>query len=89
MGRSIYFKGVLHGTPLPAGGKQLVLEARSPGDEWIEFDTISTGAKGRYHASYRFKFPGPARYQFRVLSKYEAAFPFLEGASNTVGVRER
>lgn len=89
VGRSIYFKGVLHGAPLPAGGKQLVLEARSPGDEWIEFDTISTGAKGRYHASYRFKFPGPARYQFRVLSKYEAAFPFLEGASNVVGVRER
>jgi hypothetical protein len=89
VGRSIYFKGVLHGTPLPAGGKQLVLEARSPGDKWIEFDTISTGAKGRYHASYRFKFPGPARYQFRVLSKYEAAFPFAEGASNVVGVRER
>lgn len=89
VGRSIHFKGVLHGTPLPAGGKQLVLEARSPGDEWIEFDTISTGAKGRYHASYRFKFPGPARYQFRVVSKYEAAFPFLEGASNVVGVVER
>jgi hypothetical protein len=89
VGRSIYFKGVLHGTPLPAGGKQLVLEARSPGDKWIEFDTISTGAKGRYHASYRFKFPGPARYQFRVVSKYEAAFPFAEGASNVVGVRER
>jgi hypothetical protein len=89
VGRSIFFKGVLEGAPLPAGGKQLVLEARSSGGAWIEFDVIRTGAKGRYRASYRFKFPGPARYQFRVLSKYEADFPFLEAPSNVVGVRER
>ncbi|HZL48559.1 MAG TPA: carboxypeptidase-like regulatory domain-containing protein [Solirubrobacteraceae bacterium] len=89
VGRSIFFKGVLEGTPLPAGGKQLVLEARSPGGEWIEFDVIHTAAHGRFRASYRFKFPGPARYQFRVLSKHEADFPFLEGSSNVVGVRER
>lgn len=89
VGRSIFFKGVLEGAPLPAGGKQLVLEARSPGGAWIEFDVIRTGAKGRYRANYRFKFPGPARYQFRVLSKYEADFPFSEAPSNMVGVRER
>jgi hypothetical protein len=89
VGRSIYFKGVLHGTPLPPGGKQLVLEARSPGGPWIEFDVIHTAAHGRYEASYRFKFPGPASYQFRALSKREADFPFAEAASNTVAVRER
>jgi hypothetical protein len=89
VGRSIFFKGVLRGAPQPAGGKQLVLEARSPGGEWIEFDVIRAGPHGRYRASYRFKFPGPARYQFRVLSKHEADFPFMEGASNVVGVRER
>jgi len=89
VGESIFFKGVLEGAPLPAGGKQLVLEARSPSGEWIEFDVIRTGARGRYRASYRFKFPGPERYQFRVLSKHEADFPFLGAASNVVGVRER
>jgi hypothetical protein len=89
VGRSIFFKGVLRGAPLPAGGKQLVLEARVPGGEWIEFDVIHTVAHGRYHASYRFKFPGPERYEFRVLSKQEADFPFLEAASNVVGVLER
>jgi hypothetical protein len=87
--RSIFFKGVLEGVPLPSGGKQLVLEARSQGGAWIEFDVIRTGAHGRYRASYRFKFPGPARYQFRVLSKQEADFPFLEATSNLVTVRER
>lgn len=89
VGRSIFFKGVLKGGPPPAGGKQLVLEARSAGGEWIEFDVIRTKAHGRFRASYRFKFPGPASYQFRVLCKQEADFPFLEAASNVVRVRER
>jgi hypothetical protein len=89
VGRSIFFKGTLHGTPLPAGGKQLVLEARSPGGKWIEFDVIRTRAHGRYRASYRFRFPGPERYQFRVLCKYEADFPFEESSSRLVGVTER
>jgi hypothetical protein len=89
VGRSIFFKGVLEGTPLPVGGKELLLQARSPGHEWIQFDTINTGSKGRFHASYRFKFPGPASYQFRVLCKQEADFPFSEAGSNVVGVKER
>jgi hypothetical protein len=88
VGRTIFFSGALHGTPIPPGGKQLVLEARS-GREWLQFDTISTTAKGRYRATYRFKFPGPIAYQFRVLSRYEADFPYLGGTSNVVGVYER
>ena len=89
VGQSIYFSGTLHGTPIPEGGKQLVLEARSGRAEWIQFDTIRTNAKGRYRASYRFKFAGPIRYQFRVLSRFEAGFPFLDGTSNVVPVFER
>jgi hypothetical protein len=88
VGRRIFFSGVLHGTPIPPGGKQLVLEASS-GGEWVEFRTITTNAKGRYRASYRFKLPGPASYRFRVYSPHEADFPFLAGASNVVSVYER
>jgi hypothetical protein len=89
VGRSIVFSGNLHGGPIPEGGKQLVLEARSGAGEWIEFRTIGTNAKGRYRASYRFKFPGPIRYEFRVISRHEADFPYLSGASNIVPVYER
>ena len=89
VGRSIFFHGRLLGGPIPAGGKQLVLEARSPGGPWIEFDVIRTGARGRYRASYRFKFPGPAEYQFRARSEPESDFPFAAGSSNAVGVHER
>jgi hypothetical protein len=39
--------------------------------------------------SYRFKFPGPADYQFGVLREAEADYPFATGASNVVGVFER
>jgi hypothetical protein len=88
VGQRIVFTGVLHGTPIPPGGKQLVLEASS-GGEWVQFDTITTNAKDRYRASYRFKFPGPVTYRFRVYSPHEADFPFLAGTSNVVGVYER
>lgn len=87
-GHRIIFTGVLHGAPIPPGGKQLVLEASS-GGEWIQFDTIGTDAKGRYRASYRFKLPGPVTYRFRIISPYEADFPFLDGASIVVDVHER
>ena len=87
VGRKIFFSGVLRGAPIPRGGKQLVLEASS-GGEWVQFNTIRTNAKGRYHSSYRFKFPGPVTYRFRVLSRYEADFPFLDGTSNVIHVHE-
>ena len=89
IGRKIFFSGVLHGAPIPEDGKQLVLEARSGKEGWIQFNTIHTDTKGRYRASYRFKFPGPITYQFRVISRLEADFPFLEGASNVIDVHER
>jgi hypothetical protein len=86
---AIRFSGRLLGSPLPAGGKQLVLEARAPGGRWLEFHVIRTGAHGRFNYLYRFRLPGPARFQFRVLCEPEADFPFAAGASNVVGVFER
>ena len=89
VGRRIHFRGHLLGLPIPATGKALVLEARSPGGRWIEFDVIHTGPHGRFTAGYTFKFPGPAGYQFRVVSEAEADYPYAEGSSNVVGVFER
>jgi hypothetical protein len=89
VGRSIFFRGRLRGGPVPPEGKQLVLEARSPGSQWLEFRVIRTNARGRFRASYTFRFPGPARYQFRALSEPESDYPFAAGTSNVVGVRER
>jgi hypothetical protein len=89
VGETIHFTGALLGGPIPHGGKQLVLEARSPGGPWIEFDVVRTSARGRYHDSYTFKFPGPVSYRFRAVSEFEADYPYATGASNVVGVYER
>jgi hypothetical protein len=88
-GHTIFFHGLLRGSPIPNGGKQLVLEARSPGSPWIEFKVVRTDARGRYRASYRFKFAGPADYRFRARSEAESDFPFAAGSSNAVAVHER
>jgi hypothetical protein len=89
VGREIFFRGNLLAGPIPPEGKQLVLEARSPRGPWIEFQVIRTGPRGRYHAAYRFRFPGPADYQFRAVSEAESDYPFAAGSSNVVGVHER
>ena len=89
VGHEIFFHGRLLAGPVPPAGKQLVLEARSPGGPWIEFQVIRTGSHGRFAASYRFRFPGPAVYQFRAVSEPESDYPFAAGNSNVVAVRER
>ncbi len=88
-GHTIRFKGRLLGGAIPRGGKQLVLEARSPGNHWIQFNVIRTNAQGAFTASYRFRLPGPVPYRFRVVSRFEADYPFLAGSSNVVAVLER
>lgn len=89
VGGTIAFKGVVHGAPVPAGGKQLVLQARAPGSPWRTFELLSTDGRGRFHARYRFRLPGPIVYRFRALSPRQADFPFAAGSSNVVSVRER
>ncbi|HEX5309202.1 MAG TPA: hypothetical protein VFW38_09010 [Solirubrobacteraceae bacterium] len=88
-GGTIRFSGTLRGLSLPHGGKQLVLEARSSGGAWRQFQVLDTRAHGDFHASYRFRLPGPVTYQFRASCPHEADFPYGAGASNVVSVRER
>jgi hypothetical protein len=89
IGGRIVFSGKLRGAPLPPGGKQLVLEARTLSGQWRQFQTLSTGPKGSYSASYRFRLAGPIDYKFRAVSQQEADFPYGRGASNVVLVHER
>jgi hypothetical protein len=85
----IVFSGRLKGGMLPPGGKQLVLEARTLGGQWRQFQVLTTGRAGAYRASYRFRLPGPIDYQFRAISQQEADFPYGRGTSNVVLVHER
>jgi hypothetical protein len=89
VGGTIVFSGALFGGPLPPGGKQLVLEARTLRGPWRQFQVLSTAARGRFHATYRFRLAGPIDYQFRAVSVREADFPYGTGASPVVLVHER
>lgn len=88
VGTTIELSGRVLGGPIPHGGKQVVLEARSKGSGWVKFDVVSAGRDGRFHAAHRFRLPGPVRYSFRALCVHEADFPFLSGSSNVVKVWE-
>jgi hypothetical protein len=85
----IRFSGRLLAGPIPKGGKPLILEARAGRGAWIEFHVVRTNSRGRFSSSYRFKFPGPARYRFRVVCEQEADYPFAAGSSRAISVRER
>ncbi|HEX4435942.1 MAG TPA: hypothetical protein VH061_04025 [Solirubrobacteraceae bacterium] len=86
---TIRFRGRLLAGPVPRGGKPVILEARSGRSSWIEFHVIRTDRRGRFSSSYRFKFPGPAVYQFRVLCEQEADYPYVAGSSRVLTVSER
>ncbi|HEX3510470.1 MAG TPA: hypothetical protein VHT27_05140 [Solirubrobacteraceae bacterium] len=89
VGHRIRFSGRLRGGPFPASGKLVVLEARSGQSGWIEFDVVRADRHGHFHASYRFRFPGPLRYGFRAVSQAEGDYPYATGASGSVVVHER
>jgi hypothetical protein len=89
VGKTIHFMGIVLGGPQPKGGKPVVLEARSPGGPWIEFDVVRATAKGRFKDAYTFKFGGPVSYTFRAVCEAEADFPYATGASDLVRVFER
>lgn len=88
---AIRISGRLLGTPLPARGKLVELQARGKGGgRWITFRTVRSDARGRYSTRYRFRNTvGPVTYVFRARAREEAAYPFLTGTSRVVSVRVR
>lgn len=77
--------------PVPAGGKQIVLQALAlgvRGAKWQTFNVVHTSAKGKFKASYRFRFSGPARYRIRAVSRYEQDYPYLANNSPSTLIKE-
>ncbi len=89
VGHTIRFAGRLLGGMIPTSGKLLVLQARAAGGRWLDFNVIRSTRRGSFRATYRFRFSGPERYQFRVLCEEEADYPFATGSSRVVPIFER
>ena len=85
-GTRLRFSGRLVSGPIPRGGKQIVLQAKAGRGAWQRFDVVRTNAHGRFHAAYRFRTAGAARFTFRAVSRYEAAYPYIAGSSAGVHV---
>ncbi len=88
-GATIHLQGRVLGGPIPPGGKEVVLEARSKGSRWLQFLVLRTGRSGRFRGTHRFRLPGPMRYWFRAVCPQEADFPFATGSSQQATVWER
>lgn len=80
-GDTVRLAGSLVGRPLPAMGKVIELQARNPGGRWITFRTVRTRRNGQFTARYRFRNPGPARFQMRVRSRRSGDYPYATGVS--------
>jgi hypothetical protein len=89
-GSRIRMSGSVPG-PIPAGGKQIVLQALAVGvrrAKWQTFNVVRSSTSGKFKASYRFRFAGPARYRIRAVSRFEQDYPYLANNSSAILVRE-
>jgi hypothetical protein len=88
-GRTVRLSGRLVGRPLPATGKVVELQARSPGERWITFRTVRASRRGRFETRYTFRQSGPALYLMRARVREAGDYPYATGLSHAVRVRVR
>jgi hypothetical protein len=88
-GRTVKLNGRLVGRPLPATGKVVELQARSPGERWITFRTVRASRRGRFATRYTFRQSGPALYLMRARVREADDYPYATGVSHTARVRVR
>jgi hypothetical protein len=88
-GRTVKLSGRLVGRPLPATGKVVELQARSPGERWITFRTVRASRRGRFATRYKFRQGGPALYLMRARVREADDYPYATGVSHAARVRVR
>jgi hypothetical protein len=88
-GHTVRLSGWLVGRPLPATGKVVELQARSPGERWITFRTVRASRRGRFATRYKFRQSGPALYLMRARVREADDYPYATGVSHSARVRVR
>jgi hypothetical protein len=86
-GEAVVFRGRLLGSPVPRGGKLLMLQAKTVRG-WRTFATPRARAgNGRYEAHYRFTATqATVRYAFRVVVPEDLSYPYARSTSRTATV---
>lgn len=80
-GEAVRLSGLVAGRPMPKLGKVVELQARNAGGRWITFKTVRSTKTGRFSAVYRFRRPGPARFQMRARARRSGDYPYGTGSS--------
>jgi hypothetical protein len=81
-GVMVRYGGVVKTTPLPGGGKTVLMQGRAPGTAWQTFAIRRTDRFGRFAGRYRLRVRRPGvRLQFRLKVPAEAGYPYAAGAS--------
>jgi hypothetical protein len=88
-GHTVRLSGRLVGRPLPATGKVVELQARSPGERWLTFRTLRASRRGRFATRYTFRQSGPALYLMRARVREADDYPYATGVSHAARVRVR
>jgi hypothetical protein len=86
-GHRIVFRGRLKGGPGRAG-TLVTLQELSP--KPLTFKTVHADRHGHFKAAYRFRYTYRlSRFRFRAVAQHQAGYPYLDGASRTLGVLVR
>jgi hypothetical protein len=88
-GHTVKLSGQLLGRPLPATGKVVELQARSPGERWITFRTVRASRRGRFATRHIVRQNGPALYLMRARVREADDYPYATGVSHAARVRVR
>jgi hypothetical protein len=88
-GQRVTLTGTVLGRPLPKVGKLVELQARNAGGKWITFRTVRSRKSGAFTATYRFRNPGPARFQMRARARKSGDYPYATGSSPVRRIRVR
>lgn len=73
-GRVVHFSGRVLSGPIGRRGKRVLMEGRSPGSAWTQFESFRTDRSGRFSGTYRLRVRRPG-----VVLKIRAAVPSEDG----------
>jgi hypothetical protein len=89
-GVNVRYGGKVSSTPLPRGGKLVLIQGRVVGGTWQTFATRRTSRRGRFSGRYRLRVHRPGvRLQFRVRVPTEAGYPYAAGSGRALTRRVR
>jgi len=89
-GQVVRFSGRVLSGPIPARGKKVQMEGRSPGSAWTRFKILRTDRMGRFSGTYRLRVRRPGVVlKIRAVVPREDGYGYVSSRSRGVSLRVR